>query len=560
MPKARLLPTLCLMKTYCPRTELATHEVSNQPPLPGDFNLMADPALRDSLAAAFNRLGASGGPMEGLLTHGDHLAAFGKTVGSERARDLGRQANENKPVLRTFDARGRRIDEIEFHPAYHELMKTGLENGVSARAWTHPKAGHIAHGALLAMMSWADGGVCCPMSMTYAVTSVLNKEDWTHDLWLKGVTAARYDPNCRPAEEKSGLTMGMAMTEKQGGSDLRANTTKAKVGVNGEAELVGHKWFCSAPMCDGFLTLAYEKAGLSCFLVPKWRPDGTRNQMEIQRLKDKMGDWSNASSEIEYRGAWARRIGPPGRGIATIIRMAHHTRYDCVSGSAGGMRKAVKYAAEFVKERTAFQKKLIDQPLMANTLADLALESEAALALAMAVGATFDAPGDSRAHLLSRMLTPVAKYWVCKRQPSLTAEAMECHGGIGFVEESGVPVMFRASPLNAIWEGSGNVIALDIQRALMDEKVAGVFREEMSRIGADIPDLEPVTDWLQSAHKADPRLFAERAAIVFAADALPAGPLREAWIRLRLKAPSHIWGANAGQVDKDVILARLFGW
>ena len=548
------------MKPYHPRTELATHEVTNQPALPGDFNLMGDPALRDALARAFNRLGQSDGPIDGLLAHGEHLAAFGKKVGSERMRELGRLANENKPVLKTFDPRGRRIDEIEFHPAYHELMKTGLEGGVSARAWTVKNSGHIAHGALLYMMSWADGGVCCPMSMSYAVTPVLQKEDWTHDLWLKGVTSEQYDPNCRPAAEKTGLTMGMAMTEKQGGSDLRANSTKAKVAANGEAELVGHKWFCSAPMSDGFLTLAYEEAGLSCFLVPKWRPDGTRNQIEIQRLKDKMGDWSNASSEIEYRGAWAKRIGAPGRGIPTIIRMAHHTRYDCISGSAAGMRKAVKYAAEFVKDRTAFQKKLIDQPLMANTLADIALESEAATALAMTVGATFDAPSDSRAHLLSRILTPVAKYWVCKRQPVVAAEAMECHGGIGFVEESGVPTLFRASPLNAIWEGSGNVIALDIQRALQDPKVKQVFFDDMNRIGDTIPDVQALTDWLQNAGAADPRLFAERAALAFAADALPAGPLREAWITLRLNSPSHIWGANAGLVDRDVIIDRLLGW
>ncbi|VAW01293.1 Acyl-CoA dehydrogenase, partial [hydrothermal vent metagenome] len=465
------------------------------------------------------------------------------------------------PKLRAFDPRGRRIDEVDYHPAYHELMALGLENGVSSRAWTHTDGGNIAHSALGQMMAWADTGVGCPMTMTYAVVPVLQNDQWATKHWLPGALASDYDRNCRPAQQKSGLTFGMAMTEKQGGSDLRSNTTRAKTGKNGEAELTGHKWFCSAPMSDAFLTLAYEDKGLSCFLVPKWKPDNTRNAIEIQRLKDKMGDRSNASSEIEYRGAWAKRIGEPGRGIATIINMAHHTRFDCVSGSAAGMRKAVKLAAHHVSYRTAFQRKLIDQPLMQNTLADLALESEAAMALAFAVAASFDAaPSNPVQAALSRVLTPIAKYWVCKRQPSVVVEAMECLGGVGFVEESGMPVLFRTSPLNSIWEGSGNVIALDVGRAMQDDKVAQAFVDEMNRIADEIPNIKALTDWLVANPNADPRLFAERAAIVFAATALPAGPVREAWINLRLQAPSHIWGANAGQVDRETLLARLAGW
>lgn len=548
------------MENHNPRTELASHEVLNQPPLAGDFNLFGDPALASAMGSGLGRLSRTGGGVDGLLEHGDHLTAFGKLTGSAKTRELGRLANENKPVLRAFDARGRRLDEVEFHPAYHDLMKMGLENGVSSRAWTAKSSGHIAHAALSYMMGWADTGVCCPMTMSYAVTPVLQAEDWTHDLWLKGVTSGKYDSDCRPAVEKSGLTMGMAMTEKQGGSDLRANTTKATVGADGEAELHGHKWFCSAPMCDAFLTLAYEEDGLSCFLTPKWRPDGTRNAIEIQRLKEKMGDHSNASSEIEYRGAWAKRVGEPGRGIPTIINMAHHTRFDCIIGSASGMRKSVALAAHYARHRTVFQKKLVDQPLMQNTLADLALESEAALALGFAVAAGFDAPKDCLVSRLSRVLTPIAKYWVCKRQPYVLAEAIECLGGMGFVAESGMPRLFQTSPLNAIWEGSGNVIALDIQRALRDPNIYDAFNEEIARIGFDIPVLDSLCGWLIDGTNVDARLFAERAALVFAADALPAGSIRDAWISLRLTNPSHIWGANTGNADARELVNRLDGW
>jgi len=549
------------MTSNNPRGHLATHDVLNQPPLPGDFNLFGDPAMQSSVEFSLRRLSQHGGPKDGLASKHQHLAGFGQLAGSERSRELGRLANENPPILRAFDARGRRIDEIDYHPAYHQLMALGLDNQVASTAWTNRDAGHTSHAALAQMMAWADTGVSCPMTMTYAVVPVLQNDEWAAKNWLPGAIAGKYDQNCVPASEKSGLTFGMAMTEKQGGSDLRANTTRAKVSANGEAELIGHKWFCSAPMSDAFLTLAYEEAGLSCFLTPKWKPDGSRNAIEIQRLKDKMGDRSNASSEIEYRGAWAKRIGEPGRGIATIINMAHHTRFDCVSGSAAGMRKSVKLATHHVSYRTAFQRKLIDQPLMQNTLSDLALESEAAMALSFAVAASFDAaPNSPYQAALSRVLTPIAKYWVCKRQPSVVAEALECLGGVGFVEETGLPNLFRTSPLNSVWEGSGNVIALDIMRAMSNEKVASVFAQDMNRIGDAIANIRTLTDWLVENPNADPRLFAERAAIAFAADALPSGPLRDAWVTLRLTAPSHIWGANASQVDRETLLARVQGW
>ncbi len=557
------------MSSFRPRANLASHDVSNQPEALGDVSLYTDPAMRDAVDNAFARLSHvdENFTLAARTNQSDHIADFGRRAGSEAARELGRLADENPPGLRAFNARGQRIDEIEFHPAYHDLMALGLERGLASRAWTHVDGGHITHGALMSMMAWTDGGVCCPQSMTYAVASVLKGHDWTRGEWLPRVTIAGYDPRVIPASQKTATTMGMAMTEKQGGSDLRANTTKAHALNDDEVELTGHKWFCSAPMCDAFLTLAYEgsgayeDAGLSCFLVPRWRPDGTRNQMEIQRLKDKLGDRSNASSEIEYRGAWARRVGAPGRGIPTIITMAHHTRYDCTTGSAGAMRKAVVMAANHVRQRTAFQKKLIDQPLMRNVLADLALETEAALALAMRVGVSFDA-SVKNAHeaALSRVLTPIAKYWVCKRQPSVINEALECFGGIGFVEEIGMARLYRAAPLNAIWEGSGNVIALDIVRALGDETIASAFNEEIDRIGSDVPALKGLTDWVVQTRDADPRLFAERAALVFSADALPEGPVRDAYITLRLMAPSHLWGANAAQVDGDTLIDRLTSW
>ncbi len=552
------------MSIFHPRAELASHEVTNQPKELGDVSLLKDPALSEATDIAFGRLvqATELSDKQALQEQREHLDAFGQRAGSEEARELGRQADENPPKLRAFDARGQRIDEVEYHPAYHKLMALGLEAGVSSRAWTHKDGGHITHGALMAMMVWADGGVCCPMSMTYAATSVLQEQEWAKEEWTPRITTPAYDQNVLPAPQKTAATMGMAMTEKQGGSDLRTNTTCAASLGGDEVELTGHKWFCSAPMCDAFLTLAVEDAGLSCFLVPRWRSDDTRNTIEIQRLKDKLGDRSNASCEIEYRGAWARRIGEPGRGIATILIMAHHTRYDCMSTSAGAMRKAVVMAAHYVSQRTAFQKKLIDQPLMRNVVADLALETEAALALALRVGASFDAAAhNSHEAALTRVLTPIAKYWICKRQPGVITEALECFGGSGYVEENAVARAYRAAPLNAIWEGSGNVIALDIQRGLSDEKIDAAMARELSRIGRDTKALKPLTDWLSDKNTTkDPRLFAERAALVFCVDALSPGPLRDAYITLRILEPSHLWGANADKVDRDVLINRAITW
>ena len=406
--------------------QLATHEVLNQPPPLVDFNAFE---LDVPLQSALERNGAA--------AHSDQLAVFGKRVGSFEALEWGRLANENPPKLKTFDRFGHRIDEVEFHPAYHQLMRLGLESGVSGAAWTAEQAGHTLHASLLYLMTQADAGTACPMSMTYAVVPALRAEPAVAAEWEPRVTSGRYDPRFIPAAEKTGATMGMAMTEKQGGSDVRANTTRAHALGTGEYELIGHKWFCSAPMSDAFLTLAYAEGGLTCFLVPRWRPDGTRNAIHIMRLKDKLGDRSNASSEIEYHGAWAQRVGAEGRGIRTIIDMVQGTRLDCIAGSAAGMRAALTQAAWHTRHRTAFQRQLADQPAMRGVLADLALEVEAATALMIRIASAFDAAqaGDEREAAFARLATPIAKYWVCKRQPGFVYEALECLGGAGFVEE-----------------------------------------------------------------------------------------------------------------------------
>ena len=451
------------MTSSSPRAGFQTHEVLNQPPPFGDVNLF------DADGLLVRMVGQAGG-----ASHAAHLSAFGAEVGSEAAAELGAAANRNPPVFKPFDRWGRRIDEVEFHPAYHQLMAMGLRGGVSARAWTHPQGGHLAHAALLFLMSQAESGVTCPMSMTYASVAALRQAPLLADVWVPRVLAGDYDPRPLPPDQKRAATLGMAMTEKQGGSDVRANTTRAMPVGEGAYELVGHKWFCSAPMSDAFLTLAYTEAGLSCFLVPRRRPDGERNGIEIQRLKDKLGDKANASAEIEYRGALAWLVGEDGRGVRTLVEMVNHTRLDCVVGAASLMRQGLSLALRHVEGRSAFQRRLVDQPLMQQTLADVAVEVEAAMVLALRAAQAFDAAAiDPSEAALARVLTPVAKYWVTKRCPVVLAEVMEAHGGAGYIEEGPIPRLFRASPLNGIWEGSGNVIALDLLRALGREPAVG---------------------------------------------------------------------------------------
>jgi putative acyl-CoA dehydrogenase len=468
-----------------PLTELPTHSVQNQPPAFEDINTWtSDVALREATER------------EGGAWAASELEAFGERVGSAEVIAWGFEANRHRPELTTFDKYGQRVDEVRYHPSYHSLMRLAIEAGMHSVAWTAPHGGNVAHAAYEFLMTQAEPGVCCPLSMTYAVVPALCHQSEIAEAWIPKLTARNYDPRFRPAAEKTGVTMGMAMTEKQGGSDVRANTSKAHPigdgGPGAEYELVGHKWFCSAPMSDAFLTLALAPGGLSCFFVPRWRPDGTRNPFFIQRLKDKLGDHANASSEIEYNGTWARMVGEEGRGVRTIIEMVHHTRLDCIVAPAAMMRQAVANACWHVAHRSAFGKVLIEQPLMRAVLADLALESEAATALAMRIARSFDESAGNdvfseRAHLFSRLATPVSKYWLNKRLPELVYEAMECHGGAGFIEEGVMARVFRQSPLNSIWEGSGNVICLDVMRAMGREPdcVDALLAELRAAAGGD---------------------------------------------------------------------------
>ncbi|HTS76404.1 MAG TPA: isovaleryl-CoA dehydrogenase [Bryobacteraceae bacterium] len=431
------------------------HEVFNQPPPLADYNPFAsDRALREAVAR------------EGAGWACADIDAFARRTGSAEAIEWGAQANENPPVLRTHDRYGNRRDEVEFHPAWHNLMRLAVEHRVHSLPWSEPRPGaHVARAALAMIASQNEAGHLCPISMTYSSVPVLRHHPALAAEWLPRIFSSEYDPRFAPAAEKSGALFGMAMTEKQGGSDVRANTTRAERLSGEEYSIHGHKWFCSAPMCDAFLVLAQAPAGLSCFFLPRWTPEGKRNAFHLQRLKQKLGNRSNASSEVEFDGAWAVRIGEEGRGVATIIEMVHHTRLDCMMGAASLMRAALEQALHHARHRRAFGKLLIDQPLMRNVLADLAIESEAATLLLARVARAFDE--NDRA--FARLAVAMGKYWLSKRSPVFVAEALECLGGNGFVEESILPRLYREAPLNSIWEGSGNVIALDVLRTVAKE-------------------------------------------------------------------------------------------
>ena len=441
-----------------------THTVSNQPPPLAGYNAFdSDTALIEALEHNGGRWGA------------ERCREFGAYAGGEMI-ELGFQANENPPKLKTHDRYGHRIDEVEFHPAYHRVMAQAIKHELHALPWNENRAGaHVVRSALGYMNGQFEAGHGCPITMTYAAIPALRHQPDVAAAWEPRITSTEYDRRCIPAEQKSGATIGMGMTEKQGGSDVRANTTRAhpigQGGPGGDYELVGHKWFFSAPMCDAWLVLAHTDNGISCFLAPKWRPDGTRNKIEIQRLKDKLGDRSNASSEVEFRGAYAQMIGAEGRGVPTILDMVMHTRLDCMTGSAALVRQAVAQAVHHAAHREAFGKKLIDQPLMQNVLADLALESEAMLALMLRASRAVDAShqGNDQEKLFARIVTGIGKYWICKRAPVTINEAQECLGGAGFVEESILPRLYRQAPLNSIWEGSGNIQCLDVLRAMSRE-------------------------------------------------------------------------------------------
>ncbi|MEU7790587.1 acyl-CoA dehydrogenase family protein [Amycolatopsis sp. NPDC049159] len=454
----------------------ATHEVTNQvPPLAG-HDAGDDPALLEGL----ERAGAGWAAAE--------VHELGRLAGSEQVQEWSRLVNENEPVLRTHDRYGNRIDEVEFHPRWHDLMTVAVGHGLHGTPWQDPREGvHAARAAKFYVWGQAEAGHSCPISMTYAAIPALRANPELAARYEPLLAATEYDFGLREPGTKRGLIAGMSMTEKQGGSDVRANTTTATPSADGSYTLVGHKWFTSAPMSDMFLTLAQAPGGLSCFLLPRVLPDGSRNPIRLQRLKDKLGNRSNASSEIEYDDAVGWLVGEEGRGVRTIIEMVNNTRLDCTLGSASGMRLGAVRAVHHATHRHAFGKALVDQPLMANVLADLVVESEAATTVAMRLAAAGDRTGDPQEQAFRRLGLAVSKYWVCKRAPAHAAEALECFGGNGYVEESGMPRLYREAPLSSIWEGSGNVAALDALRAMgkQPESVAAFFTEVEQAAGGD---------------------------------------------------------------------------
>ncbi len=473
------------------RSRFTTHVVANQPPplFPCDA-WTSDQALQEALAR------------EGGGWAREQVAAYGRLAGGP-LQELARLANANKPQLRTHDRYGQRIDEVEFHPAYHELMRTAIEHGVNGFAWRHADrpGAHVARAALMYLHYQADQGSSCPLTMTCACVPALRHAPELAASWLPRIVAPHYDSRHVPAWDKPGNTIGMGMTEKQGGSDVRANTTRANAIGDGLYELVGHKWFFSAPMSDAFLVTAQTDAGPTCFLLPRFAPDGSRNALRLQRLKDKLGDWSNASSEVEFAGALAWRVGAEGRGIATILEMVGLTRQDCLLGSAALMRQALVQALHHARHRRAFGRLLIEQPLMRVVLADLALESEASTALAFRVARAIDAgPRDPQQAAFARIATAIGKFWVCQRAMGFTAEAQECFGGVGYVEDTGMPRLYRQAPVNAIWEGSGNIQCLDVLRALAREPACGqALWDEMELARGAHAGLDRAMDALRAA-------------------------------------------------------------
>ena len=456
-----------------------THEVFNQPPALTAYDVADDPGMLSALRR------------EGAGWAEDAVRELGRRAGSAQAAEWGRQANEYPPKLRTHDRFGHRVDEVEFHPAWHELMTVAVRHGLHAAPWRDNRPGaHVARAAGFYVWSAVEAGHGCPISMTYAIVPALRYAPALAERFEPLLTAPEYDFGLRPPETKRGLLAGMSMTEKQGGSDVRANTTRAVRQAGGESYLLtGHKWFTSAPMGDLFLVLAQAPGGLSCFLLPRVRPDGTVNGMRLQRLKDKLGNRSNASAEVEYDEAMAWLVGDEGRGVRTIIEMVNMTRLDCVLGTATGMRAGLTMAAHHAAHRTAFGKKLAEQPLMTSVLADLAIESEATTMAAFRLAGATDRAvrGDEQEAAFRRLALAATKYWVCKRAPAHAAEALECLGGNGYVEDSGMPRLYREAPLASIWEGSGNVAALDALRALtrQPESAEAFFAELDQAAGAD---------------------------------------------------------------------------
>ena len=500
----------------------------------------------------------------------DSLIEYGHKVGDELLV-AGFDANKFKPECQTNNRFGQRIDQVDFHPAYHQLIKSAIEAGHHSSPWHQQKPGaQVARAGLYYLHNQADPGTSCPLTMTFASVPVLQKQPDIAKTWLPKITANVYDPRNVPFYEKEGLTIGVAMTEKQGGSDVRNSMTRAypvnESGSGKEYEIVGHKWFCSAPMCDAFLVLAQTDMGLSCFLLPRWRPDGSKNEMYIQRLKNKMGNVSNASSEVEFRGALAWMIGEEGRGVSTIIEMVSMIRYDCMLGSTAIMSQATIQAIHYTGGREVFGKNLHDQPLMQNVLADLAIESEAALAISMRMANALDGQTEEDL-LLSRIGAAVGKYWICKRAPQHTYEAMECVGGTGLVEDNVLARLYREAPVNAMWEGSGNVQCLDILRAIHKEPATlDVFLEELSQSCNQLSAYDEYFNVLKNSFshpstlEVRARRIAEKMALLWQANALMRWgdkTVAEAFVASRLTGSrGYQYGTLPDSVDMNFIIER----
>ena len=537
-----------------PLPPFATHRVENQPPefAPRDL-WQDDAALREAVVR------------EGGGDFAETLATYGALAGDELYR-LSFDAHRDRPRLRTHDRFGHRIDLVEFHPNYHRIMQAAIEHGVAGLSWTQPRPGaHVARAALSYLHHQVEPGTSCPLTMTHAAVPVLRHASGLTG-WEGKATSPFYDPRDIACEQKLGITLGMGMTEKQGGSDVRANRTVATP-LSGENEyrLVGHKWFFSAPMSDAFLVLAQATGGLTCFLLPRWTPDGQKNAFALMRLKDKLGDWSNASSEVEFMDAWAYRIGDEGRGVATIIEMVMLTRLDCMLGAAAEMRMALAQAMHHAHHRITFGKRLSDHALMRNVLADLAIEAEAAIVLAMRVARAVDrAPYDAQEAAFARIATAAGKYWVCRRAPGFVNEAQECLGGAGYVEESMLPRLYRQAPLNSIWEGSGNIQCLDVLRALQrDEQTGRALLIELESalqldpdLDADIAELRPVLEGQSVPGEVEARRWVEALALALQASLLlrNGSPMAAAFCATRIGG-DH--GNAYGTLPRDFELGAL---
>ncbi|MBV8825770.1 MAG: isovaleryl-CoA dehydrogenase [Hyphomicrobiales bacterium] len=530
-----------------------THAVVNQSPPFEDLDLFAfDRPLQDALAA------------NGACGEAAALSAFGRRYGSAEMLEEARRANENPPKLASFDRKGFRRDTVEFHPAYHRLMSESIAVGVHASTWRADGSraaapAEVSRAARFYMANQVEAGHCCPITMTRASVAALAAEPALRDRFIGKILYRTYDPSFRPAADKTGLTVGMGMTEKQGGTDVRANTTRAVPADEGYL-ITGHKWFLSAPMCDAFLVLAQAPGGLTCFLMPRFRPDGSVNALRLQRLKDKLGNRSNASAEVEFADAFAWRVGEEGRGVRTIIEMVQLTRLDCALGSAGLMRMALAQSVHHARHRSVFQRRLADQPMMRSVLADLALEMEAAVALVMRLARSFDHSDQPAEAARARLLTPAVKYFVCKTAPGFIYETMECLGGNGYVEEAPLARLYREAPVNAIWEGSGNVMCLDVLRALSREGEASRHLiETLAGETAELPGAAQAAGFVANAlteHEAEAKArravehLAQLAATAALAETAPAAA--EIFARARLSEPRGATYGTAALESADL--------